>query len=145
MNFKAVCILLLLSLALFGCAETPVAKEPVVGGKCSYDTFQGKCTIVSVGNDFSVDFKFVLTQNISTQGMNGFEADTLNRLTAQGYVSGRESAGDLGLNCLKTQEISSSNLDRCGLKVNSTFDCEHHVETKGTCTPLIFNFKDISP
>jgi hypothetical protein len=98
------------------CEFTPCPSTQIVGGPCSYDKVPGTCSILSVGQDETVKFIFAATDTLPDNplatNLNGEHFDTLN--------------------ILNDQNLS--------IKVGDKLACEAQIETKGTCTPVIFKF-----
>jgi hypothetical protein len=89
----------------------------VVGGQCEYSKISGNCNILSLSPDNNiVKFNFStiepLPDNPLTKNIKGEHSDTMN--------------------ILNNQNLS--------IKVGDKINCEANMETKGTCTPVIFKF-----
>lgn len=99
------------------CEFAPCSNAQIVGGQCEYDKVPGTCTILSL--DKTTDtarFNFASTGTLPdsplAKNLNGEHSDTLG--------------------ILNNQNLS--------LKVSDKLNCEANLETKGTCTPVIFKF-----
>jgi|GEM_PF-2931602 len=98
------------------CEFAPCSNAQIIGGPCEYAKIPGTCIILAIAQDNTAKFTFTATSKLPTSGLaknlNGEHLDTLNILDSQ----------NLSLNI--------------GDKIN----CEASIETKGTCTPVIFRF-----
>ena len=91
-------------------------KPQIVGGQCEYEKITGNCDILSISPDNIVKFYFSKAEPLPdtslTKNLIGNHSDALN--------------------ILNNQNLS--------VKVGDRFSCEAQIETKGTCTPVVFKF-----
>lgn len=117
--------------------ETRKPAQKVVGGPCEYKQYKGKATIVSVRQkklpDYcerpsyeTYDVKFCFTPE--EKG-----GETNAKVEEREYVLMLTNSSYPGLQFLQ----------KYGIEVGKSFDCYLKVITKGTCTPIIFDFPTI--
>lgn len=107
----------------------------IAGGPCRYKTYKGKATIVSVVRKevrnrtayegYEVKFTFTPDQEIEEP-------------------HGRVNKEQFSLMLSDSTYPSSEFLVKYNIKVGQLFDCQLRVITKGTCTPIIFDFPTIN-
>lgn len=90
------------------------APQQIVGGPCDYQSVPGTCHISSITPDGTVNFTYAPTGQLPdtplAENLNGERSDTMNIF----------------------------NPDDLPAKAGDTVACEAQLETKGTCTPVIF-------
>lgn len=134
--------LLLTVLVFFLCGVSCMATEKrperrVVGGPCEYKAYPGKATIVSVqkpegpsqtgpsGSDaYEVRFSFTSQEAIEEDWVQLEGKEHLLLLTNSSFPGPRF-------------------LEKYGIEPGKSFECNLKVITKGTCTPLLFDFPAI--
>lgn len=123
-------IILLSVIAIFLISGCRQQTEELVGGPCTYDTFDGQCKIVSV-QDMNVKFRFVPNSDIKSAVISD---EALKEKEFEYY------AMYLGLKCLDNIELSDNAISDCGIVNDSSFDCQISLITSGTCNPITFKF-----
>lgn len=98
------------------CEFTPCPNTQIEGGPCTYEKVLGICKVLSLDQDNTANFTFsatgALPNNPLADSLNGNHSDTLSILNGQNI----------------------------SIKVGDKISCEASLETKGTCTPVIFKF-----
>jgi len=115
-------------------AEDKLGEKPLVGGQCEYKQYEGTAEIISMTKIArsihdpherdEVKFKFVPYKRIE---------ETFAR------TEGREFLLMLSNSSYPGQRF----LEKYGIEVGKVFDCHLKVITKGTCTPVLFEFPSI--
>ena len=115
-------------------ADVCSPRSPSTGGPCEYARYKGKATIISIAKiaktnrdpyeKYEVSFSF--TPDLELQ-------DNVARTEGKKYVLLLNNSSYPGPRFLEKYEI----------KVDKVFDCFMKVITKGTCTPIIFEFPTI--
>ena len=126
---------LLLAVGLSGCTD-------FVGGLCSYETYHGKATIASItqlenstvmgekwSDRYQVLFIFELNENQTIKS---------EQLKLYENVD-KEQEFRLGNSWYPNVEY----LEKYVIKEGALFDCELKLITEGTCSPWVFDFKNI--
>jgi hypothetical protein len=130
--------LLLLSLCGVSCLAMEKHDERhVVGGPCHYKSYPGQATILSVqkregpargngrvGKEYEVKFSFTPADDI--------EEDWV-RVEGKGYL----------LMLTNSRHPGPAFLKRYGIEPGKRFECDLKVITRGTCTPVLFDFPTI--
>ena len=109
----------------------------VVGGQCEYIRYKGKATIISIREkkmprdyvgpsyeNYEVKFSFFSDEEIKE---------------AYGKVKGREYSLMLDNSWYPGPKF----LEKYGLETGKSFECYLKVITRGTCTPVLFEFPTI--
>ena len=109
----------------------------VVGGPCEYKQYKGKATITSISKkeipenyggpsyeSYEVKFSFFSEEEIEE---------------TYGKVKGREYTLMLTNSWYPGPEF----LEKYGIQVGKSFECYLKVITRGTCTPVLFDFPTI--
>lgn len=122
----------------FSCPATEVSgNKAVVGGQCEYKKYKGRARIISISKKeqtnnrgrpsyerFEVKFCFYTDQTIEER---------------HGQVNGEEY-----LLLLDNSSYPGTKfLQKYGIEVGKDFDCYLKVITRGTCTPILFDFPTI--
>jgi hypothetical protein len=126
---------LLLAVGLSGCTD-------FVGGPCSYETYHGKAAIASItqlenstvmgekwSDRYQVLFIFELNENQTIKPEQLKLYETVDK----------EQEFRLGNSWYPNGEY----LEKYGIKEGALFDCELKLITEGTCSPWVFDFKNI--
>jgi len=125
--------ILLICVGLSGC----------VGGPCSYDTYNGIATITSVKlvENLTED-----VENVSGQyqvlfifELNDNESIKQEQISLYETISGKEHEFRLTNSWYPNKDY----LEKYNIKENETFECELKLITEGTCTPWIYDLKNI--
>lgn len=112
----------------------------LLGGRCAYTSFAGTCRIVSI--DETAETRAQAEQ----AGYAGL------RVVFAFVPSGEPPADQLGLDAIARQhELRLVNswfpgprfLEKYGIRQGAEFACRLEVITKGTCTPIVFEFEGI--
>jgi len=111
-------------------AQEGAQEKFVVGGSCQYKKYKGRAEIISitkkgVPDSYEVKFSFHSDQEIK-------------ETFAQ--TKGRE----FPLMLSNFSHPGPKFLEKYGIEVGRVFDCYLNVITKGTCTPIIFEFPSIN-
>jgi hypothetical protein len=113
-----------------------------VGGKCFYDEYQGKVIITSIK---MTDKSKAQKNTNGGPGYAGYEvlfrystSQTIKQTWARD-VQNKEYP----LLLINSWYPGEAYLKKYNIKQGSEFDCTLKVITQGTCTPIIFEFKDI--
>jgi hypothetical protein len=114
----------------------------VVGGPCEYRQYQGKATIVSIRKrEVSKKERASLDERPCHQRYEvkfSFSPDEeIEEAYAQ--VEGRHYP----LTLTNSSYPGPDFLEKYGIELGKTFDCYLKVITKGSCTPLLFEFPGI--
>ena len=135
-------ISLLLSVFLFlfagvSCAamDEP-ARKPVFGGQCEYKKYSGKAKIISIRIKEPPNYGGSSYENYEVKFV--FHTDEIIK-ERHGQVEGKEYL--LLLN--NSFYPGSKFLKKYGVEVGRYFDCYLKVITRGTCTPVLFEFPTI--
>jgi hypothetical protein len=135
--FAAIALLCLISLA--GLKNTPKAisssEEQIIGGQCAYDEFDGLCKVLNLyfnpekSSGKLVKFKFQPNIELGTTSLD---------LLKNNDIIDEDQERTL-------DEISPANWtkrEKNHLEIGDTIECQLKIENSGTCTPIIFSFKD---
>ncbi len=109
----------------------------VVGGPCTYKEYKGKATIVSVS-------KKETPENHDRQSYQAYEVKFVffpkeSITEAHGRIEGRQYTMMLKNSSYPGPKF----LEKYGIETGRSFECFLKVITKGTCTPLIFEFPTV--
>jgi len=132
-------IFLLVCVLLSGCTIW-------IGGPCSYENYQGKATILSIslinnsdtsdenwGDGYKVVFTFQLNEN-QTIEQNRLELyENFRNITEKEQV----------FKLVNSWYPNKDYLEKYEIEEGAVFDCELKLITKGTCSPVNFDFKNI--
>jgi hypothetical protein len=105
-------------------------KKPVFGGQCEYNKYRGQAKIISVrkkdlpNESYEVKFCFHTDEIIAE---------------AYGQVEGKEYLLLLDNSSYPGFKF----LNKYGIENGKYFDCYLKVITRGTCTPILFDFPTI--
>jgi len=132
-------ILIVAALPGIGCSMTnsETTRGPLVGGPCTYRTYPGQAEIVSVapwatpaaeaGERFDVKFRFI---------PDGPVAEPLGKAALERTFSllpDREMPPDRAF------------IERFDIRPGKRLGCTLKVITRGTCTPILFDFPSLAP
>ena len=109
----------------------------VVGGPCEYKGYKGKATIVSICKKESPSDYNGPTYDSYEVKFCFHTEEKIKEAFAQ--VEGREYI----LKLTNSWYPGPKFLDKYGIKEDKIFNCTLKVSTKGTCTPVVFDFPDI--
>jgi len=135
-HFKTLLSLILMILQLIftsiAChsSENP-RPAPTVGGHCEYKTYRGEAEIVSVkhtkdsGKNFEVRFVFQTDETIKEK---------------HGYVEGKENVLLMSNSSYPGRQF----LRKYGIDKGKRFECRLKVITRGSCSPVLFDFPSIN-
>jgi hypothetical protein len=109
-------------------------EEHLIGGQCEYKVYEGSAKIISIakksGPDnypyerYEVKFTFTPDQEIKEAYAQTEGKEFLLMLTNSSYPG-------------------SKFLEKYGIEIGKIFACYLKVITKGTCTPVLFEFPDV--
>jgi len=122
-------LLLFLTGFLWQAIDEPPSK-PVVGGQCKYRKYRGLAQIVCIrkrgvrNKDYEVRFSFHTDEIVKER---------------HGHVEGKEYLLLLENSTYPGPEF----LRKYGIEVGKHFNCYLKVITRGTCTPVLFDFPTI--
>jgi hypothetical protein len=122
-----------------GCSMTSseTTQAPLVGGPCEYRSYPGHAEIVSVapmeapaaaaGGRFDVNFRFI---------PDGPVEEPLGK-----------SALERTFSLLPDRELSPDSvfMERFDIRPGKRYSCTLKVITRGTCTPILFDFPSLTP
>jgi hypothetical protein len=118
----------------FTYAEDKMSDKHVVGGQCEYKQYEGRAEIISINKIVGsvtdpherdeVKFRFIPNREIEE---------------SFGQTEGREFL----LMLRNSSYPGSKYLEKYGIEVGKVFDCHLKVISKGTCTPMLFEFPSI--
>ena len=126
-----------------GCACPKADAQPhgkaVVGGPCEYRSYPGEARIVSIK-------KVVPEANAQPAGPSakGYDVTFIfhtDRIIEEPYVKVQEKPHRLLLT--NGSRPSARFLKKYGIEEGKTYPCRLQVITKGTCTPVLFDFPTI--
>jgi len=132
-------ILIVAMLPGIGCSVTgsEIARRPLVGGPCEYKSYPGQAEIVSVapwappaaeaGGRFDVKFRFIPDGPV--EGPLGKAA--LQRTFS--LLPDREMPPDRAF------------MEKFDIRPGKRIGCTLKVITRGTCTPILFDFPSLAP
>jgi len=115
-----------------------------IGGRCSYEDFRGECEIVSV---LKIDDSARQAQTIGGPGYEGFEVRFVFKPDEPMNLSEDREEDLLGKE--RTLRLCNSwypgprFLEKYNITEGAVFDCTLRLITKGTCSPVIFEFDEI--
>ena len=127
-------IVFCLILVPFTYAEDKIRERQLVGDQCEYKQYEGTAEIISIAKIArsihdplerdEVRFKFVPYKRIEETFARTEGREFLLMLSNSSYPGRRF-------------------LEKYGIEVGKVFDCHLKVITKGTCTPVLFEFPSI--
>jgi hypothetical protein len=126
--------IILVSIGLSGC----------VGGPCSYETYKGIATVISVKpveivtNEVTYDFDQY--QVLFIFSLNENESIKEDQIALFETISGKKQEFKLTNSWYPNQEY----LVKYDIYENQTFECELMLISEGTCSPWIFKLKGIN-
>ncbi len=131
-------IVLLILGVLFACESVAVAGdkgtgETLVGGRCEYRSYEGKARIVSIKKNPSAD--------LSTQGYEVKFVFVSDSPVEEPFA--RVEGTEFLLLLTNSSYPGPKFLKKYGIKNGKVFACILKVITKGTCTPVLFEFPSI--
>ena len=116
---------------VFSCSEKGQSgSRPPMGGQCEYKQYKGKAEIVSVTKrpdapkEYEVKFSFHTEEPIQEDFAKAEGKEYVLLLSNSAYPG-------------------ADFLNRYGIAVGKQFDCYMKVITRGTCTPIRFEFPSI--
>ena len=128
-------VLLVAALPGIGCSKTgsEIAREPLVGGPCEYRSYPGQAEIVSVtpstaaSGRFDVRFRFI---------PDGVVEEPLGK-----------SALERTFPLLPDREMPPDRayVEQLDIRPGTRVGCTLRVITRGTCTPVLFDFPPPAP
>lgn len=114
--------------------EDKVSKERLVGGQCEYKQYEGHAKIISITKiadsisylpeRYEVKFIFTPEREIKESFAQTEGREFLLMLSNSSYPGPKF-------------------LKKYGIEIDRVFDCYLRVITKGTCTPILFEFPSI--
>ncbi len=122
-----------------GCsmAGSETTRGPLVGGPCEYRSYPGQAEIVSVapwaapdlaaGERFDVKFRFIPDGSVEEP----LGKSSLERTFS--LLPDRESPPDRAF------------MERFDIRPGKRYSCTLQVITRGTCTPILFDFPSLAP
>lgn len=145
-----VCALLVLLLALAGCApRTPApasadaeSSEPLVGGGCEYTSHKGIATIVRVEQTAASKAQATVAGGAGYAGYEVWFTFQTDSRFDQGWVT-KALAKEHLLTMDNSWYVGEGFMEEYGIAPNARLACTVRVMTKGTCTPLIFAFDEV--
>ena len=121
----------------------PSAERRRVGGPCEYAEYRGTAMIARVEQ---TERSREQARNVGGAGYEGYEI--WFRFTPEADIReewARPAAGKEHLLCLMNSWYPGPRyLEKYGIKKGRSYRCTLMVITKGTCTPTIFEFPEIS-
>ena len=127
-------MILLSSILLLCVCSAYTQKQPSAGGECEYKQYEGRAKIVSIEQKnkppdhphdiFEVKFSFS-TDQVIEERFAQTEGRKFELLLDNSDYPGPKF------------------LEKYGVKVGKVFECYMKVITKGTCTPILFEFPTI--
>lgn len=118
--------------------EAERSKSSVVGGPCEYKQYKGKAVIISITPKALPDY-YTGPPYESYEVRYHFEPEE-EIMEAYGKVQGREYV----LRLANFRYPGLKFLRKYCIEVGKYFECYLNVITKGTCTPIIFEFSTIN-
>lgn len=128
------CILLFV-----GCSEgfCLMHQEKKTGGPCEYREYKGRAVITSIREKEKIRSAAKGSHRLREVKFSFFPEETIQETFVQ--VKGRQY--DLKLE--NSSDPWLGFLEKYAIKEGKTFDCILRVITRGTCTPLLFDFPSI--
>lgn len=115
-------------ISMFSCVvKSQSGSRPPVGGQCEYKQYRGKAEIISItkradaAEGYEIRFSFHTEEPIQEEFARVEGKEYLLLLNNSSYP-GADFVG------------------KYGIEVGKRFDCYMKVITKGTCTPILFEF-----
>jgi hypothetical protein len=112
-------------------SQEPEKPQKAIGGPCEYKQYKGKATIVSIREKptfdhlYEVYFSFSPDEEIEESWV---------KVEGRRYLLMLNNSSYPGRKFLK----------KYGIKLGKTFNCYLKVITKGSCTPILFEFPTIN-
>ena len=130
-NYIITILILLFFFSGVSCMATDEpTRKPIVGGQCEYKKYRGQAIIISVckrelpNEVYDVKFCFHTDEII---------AEVYGQIKGKEYLLLLDNSSYPGAKFLK----------KYGIEKGKYFDCYLKVITKGTCTPVLFDFPTI--
>ncbi len=122
---------------LLGCAlaESGTGKTPMVGGPCQYRSYPGQAEIVSV------------SQSEVVPASAGDRYDVKFRFMPDGPIEERFARVEDRSFSLLPDRVNPPDrafIEKFDIRPGKRYECTLQVITKGTCTPLIFDFPSLT-
>lgn len=122
---------------LLGCAaaESGTGKTPLVGGPCEYRSYPGQAEIVSV------------SKSEATPVSAGERYDVKFRFTPAGPIEERFARVEERSFSLLPDRVNPPDrafIEKFDIRPGKRYECTLQVITKGTCTPLLFDFPSLT-
>jgi len=115
--------------------ESP--SKRVVGGQCDYKKYKGRATIISIHRkELSDKYRGPAYENYEVK-FTFYPDETIQE--KHGQVEGKEFLLLLKNSWYPGQKF----LKKYAVEKNKSFDCYLKVITRGTCTPILFDFPTI--
>lgn len=126
-------------LFFLGCSEglCLMDKEKMTGGPCHYREYQGTAVIMSVEKQGTAKDCSGISHELCEVKFSFFPRETIKESYVQ--VKGRKYELKLDNSSNPWQGF----IEKYAIKVGRSFDCTLKVITRGTCTPLLFDFPSI--
>jgi len=137
----------ILLVLLSGCSSPGrnAIRNTIVGGPCSYKSYDGECKIISISQTteskgqasigggagyagFDVEFQF--TSKIALESKLQYYEESLGR--------------NYSLMLSPSWYPGPKFIEKYGIKERSVFGCQVKLEINGTCTPVYFEFDKIN-
>ena len=112
------------------------ARKPVFGGQCEYKKYSGKAKIISIRKKGPNNYGGPSYENYEVKF--SFHTDEIIK-ERHGQVEGKEYLLLLDNSFYPGPRF----LKKYGIEVGKYFDCYLKVITRGTCTPVLFDFPTI--
>jgi hypothetical protein len=122
---------------LLGCAaaESGTGKTPLVGGPCEYRSYPGQAEIVSVSKSEAAPVSA------------GERYDVKFRFIPDGPIEERFARVEERSFSLLPDRVNSPDrafIEKFDIRPGKRYECTLQVITKGTCTPLLFDFPSLT-
>jgi len=127
--------ILLFSGVVFLGSEGHGEGPPLVGGQCEYQRYEGRAEITSLRK--TVDHQNQADERYEVK-FRFFPDRMIKESFAQ--VEGREFQLEIN----RSPDISLGQIKKYGIQTGRFFDCTLKVITRGTCTPVLFEFPSLS-
>lgn len=122
---------------------TDKPKSPIIGGPCQYNRYQGKATIESIQpKQMAQDGLTPLRGRPFAQRYEVTFSFSPDQEVKESWVQVEGKHFPLRLHNL--QNPGPKFLEKYGIEQGKTFDCYLKVITKGSCTPILFEFPTIN-
>jgi len=122
---------------LLGCAiaESGTGKTPMVGGPCQYRSYPGQAEIISVSKSEAAPVSA------------GERYDVIFRFIPDGPIEELFARADDRSFSLLPDRVNPPDrafVEKFDIRPGKRYECTLQVITKGTCTPLIFDFPSLT-